>query len=112
MKAKAGINAFNPFNSPIVIKHVTASLIYNGNELGYIDTDSEINVPANQAVDSPALALKLKLSFGAIKALFTTIFNGGVNIVVKSTMNVDFGGYVTTIDYTQSDVHVNLAGHI
>ncbi|KAJ3285567.1 hypothetical protein HDU76_008117, partial [Blyttiomyces sp. JEL0837] len=112
LSALAGLTAFNPFDTPVQITHVKASLQYDLKflniglgSIGTIDDEvSGFSIPAKSFQNSPPLHLKINLDAQAIGALLKAI-GKGLKINVISTLTVDFGGYKTTIDYTQTNIH-------
>ncbi|KAI8853761.1 hypothetical protein BC829DRAFT_480874 [Chytridium lagenaria] len=108
LSTKANIIAINPFDSPVSIVYLRASLEYQNKVIGTIDQPVVgFNLASKGSATSPTFKLVLKINFEAIKAIFKAI-GKGLKVVVKSELTVQFGGYDTTIDYIQEAVPANL----
>ncbi|KAJ3102116.1 hypothetical protein HDU97_000758 [Phlyctochytrium planicorne] len=108
LHTKANIFAYNPFDAPVSITYLKASLIYENKVIGTIDQPIVgFNLQPKENKNSPSFRLDLKINGEAIKAIFKAIFRG-LTVTVDSVMTVSFNGYDTPLDYVQKGVVANL----
>ncbi|KAJ1541994.1 hypothetical protein HK405_010278, partial [Cladochytrium tenue] len=110
LKATANLVAQNPFAADVSITQVTSTLTYNGMTVGTVDQDvSGFTIPANGQATSPDLTLSVDLDLSAIELLLSELGGGPIGVDTVSSLTIDFGGYSTTIDYTQAKVPTTLS---
>ncbi|KAJ3204867.1 hypothetical protein HDU67_009247 [Dinochytrium kinnereticum] len=99
METKARI-VENPFDVPIDIRKVKATIKYKGETIAEIDQlVTEFTIPANGSATSPPMDLTLKLSKGSLGLLFAAL-GGERKLSVASTLVIDGGlGYTTDIQF-------------
>ncbi|KXS20958.1 hypothetical protein M427DRAFT_41124 [Gonapodya prolifera JEL478] len=103
--AHANFDASNPTGAPLTITHVTAQLFQGTNQLGTMDADTNIVVPAGGSVTSSTVNLKIQISIPAIQAIFSALGNNLKANVVASRLSVKVGDYgPIDLTYTQNDV--------
>ena len=102
-KSKTYINAFNPFEVPVTMTHIKATMTVSGKTLGKIDEPVNFTIPPKQSVDSTLMTLDCSISFNSIGAIWNSLFKD-MDVTVESEMFMNVGGYSTPLMYTQKVV--------
>ncbi|KXS20027.1 hypothetical protein M427DRAFT_131464 [Gonapodya prolifera JEL478] len=107
--ARANFDATNPIGIPLSITHVTAILYRGTDQLGTIDTDLSMTIPAGATVTSPTVNLKISINLASITAIFQALGGTLQANIRASRLSVRVGDYATDITYSQDGVPVSFA---
>ncbi|KAF9298018.1 hypothetical protein BGZ74_009545 [Mortierella antarctica] len=116
---------YNPFDTPLYIKHMTAINVWNGKEFGVIDQDVGMTIPAKSSVLSPTVTMTSPAGLGFMTSTILPFMLAYPSLLFGATVEVPFditstivasvggaNGYTGNVQYKQlaTGIRVTVGG--
>ncbi|KAF8958995.1 hypothetical protein BGZ46_001857 [Entomortierella lignicola] len=111
---------YNPFDTPLYIKHMNASTVWNGYNFGIVNQDVGLTVPPKSSVLSPTVTMVSPAGVGFVGTLLPFMIaypklllgeSADVPFNIQSTITAvvgGAGGYTGNVQYSQADTIIKV----
>jgi hypothetical protein len=114
LQAPSQVDAYNPMDAAIDLISLSAHMTYKGQSLGDLNHDfgsTPLRLKPKTVTTTPIIMMKIPLNMAGIRAALAAL--GGKMVVdIDAVMVISVGGYRTTMDYSVTNLKVDLVSRL